>query len=131
LKIRNRDLWNKDLEERKRIMGMKSGYLVMKKEYEYSKKKGIGFRKNKFPRPPKLRKSSGEKVGGFHLRDEAIEKLKQMDGDLKDLNIDSVVLEELRGKADPDENYKLFVERNHPRNATEKMRHFLTDEPHD
>jgi Mitochondrial ATPase expression len=155
-KIRSREPWNKDREERKRILGMKSGYLAMKKEFEYLKRKGYYFGQKQETRPrwktSGLSKSAprggqGRYVGRFHLRNELLERLKQTEvvpevqtqmrdekylhetlEEVKDLDIDSVLLEGLRGKIKPDERYKLYVERNHYRKAAEKMQNFLNDE---
>ena len=65
---RSRLIWNKDREERKRIMGLKSGYLTMKREFRFIQKKGYDFSDRL--KPDLASSNPGKKQKEFRGRDE-------------------------------------------------------------
>jgi len=150
-------IWNKDREERKRIMGLKSGYLAMKREFQYIKKKGYDFSNRMKPKPVWQRQNSNTrgserksetklKGGRFGLRDEVLKKLKETEvvpkfnseirgeksedeeSRVKDFDVNALIMPELRSKSGVDTKYAAYLEKNHQRKAYEKMKMFLNNE---
>ena len=152
---RSRMIGNKDREEQKRIMGLKSGYLTMKREFRFIKKRGYDFSnrikpkqvwRRRIPEENKRNSEAEMKSGRFGLRDEVLKKLKEtevvpkfnseMRGNqyedelfrIKDLDVNTLIMPELRSKSVTDTKYAAFLEKNHQRKAYEKMKMFLNNE---